>query len=508
MDDWRMNTVVNLVPVLSLSHISKVFAGTVALDGVDLELHAGEVHALIGENGSGKSTLLRVAAGVHRPTSGAIAVDGAPREYARPADATADGIVLVTQEGSLMPDLSATENIFVGRLLRRAGTVQWGAMHERAAELLAQLGAHFDPRRIARTLAPDEQQLVEIARALSYDSRVVLLDEPTSSLDREETERLIAAIRRMAESGIAVVFISHRLPELFAAGDRFTVLRDGKLVGTRPRAEVTEEWLVRAMVGRELQRLAPPGRPAAAATPALEVRGVCDRRGRVDDVSFSVDPGEIVGLAGLVGAGRSELLETLVGLRGRGAGEVLLHGAPLHGGVADALRAGLVLVPEDRKRQGLLPVRSIHDNATLTLPVKGRRVLRRRGQEASAFGPWLQQLDVKYASQEQPIAGLSGGNQQKVLLARALVTQPRVLLLDEPTRGIDLGAKQRIYEEIIQLAASGMAIVVASSELPELLAICHRVHVLREGRMVAGFDHDEMSEEAIVGAATGASSHV
>jgi ABC-type sugar transport system ATPase subunit len=501
-----MNTVAS-VPLLSLTDISKTFAGTAALGGVDLHLEHGEVHALVGENGSGKSTLLRIAAGVHRPSAGSIRVDGREREYHRPADATADGIVLVTQEGSLMPDLSATENIFVGRLGRGRAQIQWGALHERAAELLATLGAQFDPRRITRTLAPDEQQLVEIARALSYDSRVVLLDEPTSSLDREETQRLIDAIRRLAERGIAVVLVSHRLPELFAASDRFTVLRDGRLIGTRPRADVTEDWLVQAMVGRELQRLAPRTNPQTAATPRLEVRDLRDRAGRVRDISLTVNPGEIVGLAGLVGAGRSELLETIVGLRRRGGGEVLVDGQSVQGDVASSLRRGLALVPEDRKRQGVVPERSIHENATLTLPLK-RRLMRRRDDESAAFRPWLERLGVKYASCEQPIVSLSGGNQQKVLLARALLVEPRVLMLDEPTRGIDLGAKQRIYQEIIALAAGGMGLLVASSELPELLAICHRVAVLREGRIVAEYDHEAMNEEVIVGSATGATAHV
>jgi rhamnose transport system ATP-binding protein len=492
------------VPVLHLTGITKVFAATVALDAVDLEMHPGEVHALVGENGSGKSTLLRIAAGAHRPTGGTIVVDGVERDYHRPADATADGIVLVTQEGSLMPDLSATENIFVGRLQRRRGRIHWPGMHDRAREILDQLGADVDPRRPTRTLAPDQRQLVEIARALSYDARVVLLDEPTSALDLHETERLLTAIRQLADRGISIVFVSHRLTELLDSADRFTVLRDGRLIGTRLRADVTEDWLVRAMVGRELQRLSTTPAPAGNGAPALEVRDLRDQRGRLRDVSLQVRAGEIVGLAGLVGAGRSELLETVLGARPRAAGEVHVGGVAVGRTVRAALRSGLVLVAEDRKRQALLPDRSIHDNATLTLPVTGRGVRRRRTRESSAADPWLTKLDVKYSTIDQPIATLSGGNQQKVLLARAMVVRPRVLMLDEPTRGIDLGAKNRIYQEVIQLAADGMAVLVASSELPELIAICHRVAVMREGRIVATLPHDEASEEAIVAAATGA----
>ena len=474
-----------------------------ALDDVSVTIRPGEVHALVGENGSGKSTLLRVAAGVLRPSAGQIAVGGEPREFHRPADATAHGIVLVTQEGTLLPDLSVAENIFVGRLHRRRGQVMWSSMRRRATELLASLGVDVDPDRIARTLGPDLRQLVEIARALSYDSRFVLLDEPTSALDLTETGRLLGTIRRLADSGIGVVFVSHRMVELLEVADRFTVLRDGKRVGTRERAETDESWLVRAMVGRDLHPVAPPDAPPLEREAVLDVRGLRDAGGRVRDVSLRVAPGEIVGLAGLVGAGRSELLETILGLRPRIEGEVLVGGRPVPRGVRGALRRGLVLVPEDRKQQAVLANRSVHENATLTLPVT-RGLVRRRLRETRAAVPWLERLDVRYAGLEQSMAALSGGNQQKVLLARAMLIDPRLLMLDEPTRGIDLGAKQRIYEAIIALAGSGIGVLVASSELPELLAICHRVIVIREGRVVSELTQAELSEEAVVAAATGA----
>jgi rhamnose transport system ATP-binding protein len=489
--------------VLKLAKITKVFGATVALDAVDLSLRAGEVHALVGENGSGKSTLMRIAAGVHRPSSGRILVEGRPRSYHRPAEATADGTVLVTQEGSLMPDLSAAENIFVGRLPRRRGRIDWPALNRRAGELLDSLGVDVDPRLAVGSLAPDQRQVVEIARALSYDSRVLLLDEPTSRLDLHETERLLSVIRGLAARGIAVVLVSHRLPETFEVCSRFTVLRDGVHVDTRQRGAVDEDWLVRAMVGRELDRVEVGAAPAATET-VLDVDSVSDRAGVVRDISLRVGAGEIVGLAGLVGAGRSELLETIAGSRPRGAGEVRLGGAPLGHGVRAALVGGLALVPEDRQAQALLPMRSVHENATLSLPAGGHGVRRRRREEARRVDPWLRRFGVKFASPEQPIATLSGGNQQKVLLARALLLGPRLLMLDEPTRGIDLGAKQKIYEQIVQLAGEGLGILVASSELPELLALCHRVVVIREGAVAAELDREAMSEESIVGAATGA----
>ncbi|HEY4095366.1 MAG TPA: sugar ABC transporter ATP-binding protein [Baekduia sp.] len=491
----------------TLNAITKVFAGTTALDDVSVELHPGEIHALVGENGSGKSTLLRVAAGVHRPTSGTISVGDAEHEFHRPADATEHGVVLVTQEGSLMLDLSVTENIFVGRLRRRAGRVDWSGMHREARELLDTLGVDLDPQRATRTLPPDLRQLVEIARALSYNSRFLLLDEPTSALDLHETERLLGTVRGLADRGMSVVLVSHRMPEIMSVSDRFTVLRDGRHIETRDRASTDESWLVRAMVGRELHRVSVGAPPAdAGARPLLEIRDVEDDRGRVHGISLDVGPGEIVGLAGLVGAGRSELLETVIGLRKRSAGEVVVDGTPIAGGVANALKSGIVLVAEDRKQQALLGTRSVQDNATLTLPIAGG-FLRRRARETEAALPWLERLGVKYASLEQPISGLSGGNQQKVLLARAMVIAPKVLMLDEPTRGIDLGAKQRIYEEVIALAAIGMAILVASSELPELLALCHRVLVIREGRVAGELAQSEMSEESIVAAATGVTTH-
>jgi rhamnose transport system ATP-binding protein len=487
---------------LELRGVSKAYGGTLALNHVSVELTRGEVHALVGENGSGKSTLLRVAAGAHRPTAGEIVVDGVRHEFHRPADATAQGIVLVTQEGSLMLDLSVTENIFVGRLRRRRGRVDWPGMRRRATDILSGLGAEIDPDRTTRSLAPDLRQIVEIARALSYDSRFLLLDEPTSALDLQETDRLLRTIRALADrKDISVVFVSHRMSEILGVADRFTVLRDGNLVGSRERAEVDEDWLVRAMVGRELHRVAAGEVSPQSQEPLLEVRDLADTAGRVRGVSLDVAAGEIVGLAGLVGAGRSELLETILGRRPRAAGAVALGGTLLAARVRDALAAGLVLVAEDRKEQALLAERSVRENATLTL---SGGLLRRRARDTERALPWLERLGVKYGGLDQPMGALSGGNQQKVLIARAMVIGPRLLMLDEPTRGIDLGAKQRIYEQILRLAGSGLGVLMASSELPELLALCHRIFVVREGRIAAHFGRDQMSEEMIIAAATGA----
>jgi rhamnose transport system ATP-binding protein len=494
------------MPVLSAAGISKRFAGTVALQGVDLELYPGEVHALVGENGSGKSTLLRVLAGALRPDAGELRVDGRLAEFHRPRDATDAGVVLVTQEGSLMPDLSVAENILVGRLMRRRGGVDWAAMRQRTRQLLDSLQVDVAPGTAVRALPPDQRRLVEVARALSYDARVLLLDEPTSALDVNEVSSLLDTVRSLAGRGMAVVLVSHRMSELTDVSQRFTVLRDGERVASRTSERCDEDWLVRAMVGRDVLRVtasAPPASPG----PVLRVSGVREAFGRVRDVSLSVGSGEIVGLAGLVGAGRSELLETIVGLRPRSGGEVTVDGKPVGPGVRSALESGLVMVAEDRQSQALVPLMSVHDNATLTMPLRRGRLQRRRRVEAAAVEPLLRRLEVRPAGREQPIVGLSGGNQQKVMLARALVTAPKVVMLDEPTRGIDLGAKQRIYEHIIGLAAEGIGVLVASSELPELLALCHRVAVMREGQIVAELGHDELSEEAIVAMATGAAAH-
>jgi rhamnose transport system ATP-binding protein len=487
--------------LLDLRGITKDFGATRALDGVDFSLAGGQIHGLVGENGSGKSTLMRIAAGVHRASAGQILFEGQERDYHRPAQATEDGIVLVTQEGSLMPDLSAAENIFVGRPPLKRGRVDWKGMNRRAAELLAELSLEIDPRRAVGGLPPDQRQLVEIARALAYDARILLLDEPTSTLDPTETGHLLEVMRGLADRGIAIVFVSHRLPELLAACDHFTVLRDGHLIDSEERAQVDEDWLVRTMVGRELHALQLPAHEGGAAR--LEVEGLSDHLGRIRDIDLRVEAGEIVGLAGLVGAGRSEILETIFGRRARAAGTVRVDGEEVGGGVRGSLARGLALVSEDRAIQGIVPSRSVHDNATLTLPVERSSFLRRPGPERALSAPWLERLAVKYANAAQPITTLSGGNQQKVLLARALVREPKVLMLDEPTRGIDLGAKQKIYDEVVELAGAGMAILVASSELPELLALCHRVIVIRGGRTVAEFNRDGMGEEPILAAAAG-----
>ncbi len=488
--------------------VSKAFGNTTALDGVDLGLVAGEVHAVVGENGSGKSTLLQLLAGVYRPNGGELRVDGKPAEFHRPRDATHAGIVLVSQEGSIAPNLSVAENVFLGRKVRRPLLVDWSTIRRHSRALLRQLDVDLDPTMPAGMLPPDQRQLLEIARALSYNARIVLLDEPTSSLDTHEVDVLLRVVRGLADRGIAVGFVSHRLPELLAISDRFTVLRDGAVVGTRPAAEVDEGWLVKAMVGRELRALAPPPPPSTRSY-ALEVREIHDAHGRLRDVSLEVAPGEIVGLAGLVGAGRTELLETIAGLRRRASGSVRVNGTHVANGVRSALLHGLVLLADDRQAKSLLPNLSVHDNAALTQPLVGRhRFWRQRRAEVKSVGPWLEKLEVRCSSLAQPISALSGGNQQKVVLARALSVGPKIVLLDEPTRGIDLGAKQRIYEAIVDLAGSGLAVLIASSELPELLALCHRIVVMREGQVVADLPRQAVSEEIVVGLATGAGNGV
>src|SRR5882757_991627 len=494
-------------PTLTAQGVVKHFGGTAALRGVDLALYPGEVHSLVGENGSGKSTLLKVLSGVYKPDAGVVAVDGVTHAFHGPRDAATAGVCLVSQEGSLVPELSVGENLLSGRLPRRAGFVQWSRVWRLAAELLDRADLNISPKTRVAALNPSQRQMVEIARVLAHQPRVVLFDEPTSSLGTREVDVLLATIQGLKTEGMAVAFVSHRLSEMFAVSDRYTVLRDGDISGRHVGGDVEEAWIVRSMVGRELKRVTVASREPAGVN-LLEIRSISDASGAVRDVSLSVEPGEIVGIGGLVGAGRTELLETVFGARHRRGGEILVEGKPVSHGIRHAMASGLGLVTEDRKTQALLPALSVYDNAALLLKRRRLVPIRRRRWERATIEPWMQRMDVRCGSYSQSIAGLSGGNQQKVLIARALLGAPRVLMLDEPTRGIDLAAKQRIYEEIVALAESGMGVLMVSSEIPELLALSHRVLVMREGTIVAHLEGSPMTEEAIVAAATGAINNV
>ncbi len=491
---------------LLAEHIDKRFPGVHALDDVSFSLLPGEVHAVIGENGAGKSTLMKILAGVYAPDKGTVRVDGRQVAIDDPHGAQALGISTIYQELSLVDALSVGENIFLGDLPTKPGNrwqVDWPAVWRRSHELLERVGSGVEPRSLVRELSVAQKQMVEIARALAKDVRVLILDEPTSSLTDRETEKLFEIIASMRSRGVGIIYISHRLGEVFQVAQRVTVLRDGKLVGTLPIADASEDVLVRMMVGRDLSRLFTQAAPTDAPV-RLEVRGL-SRRGRLDDVSLTVRGGEIVGLAGLVGAGRSELARCLFGADRFNAGEILLDGEPAAIRTpGDAVNLGIGYVPEDRKLQALVLGMGVREN--VTLPVLGRLgspIAPSLGRERALVDGYIKSLDIRTPHREQKVRALSGGNQQKVVIARWLATKPRVLILDEPTRGIDVGAKAEVHALIARLAEQGVAILMISSELPEILGMSHRVLVMRDGRIVADIPRDQATEESILAAATG-----
>ncbi|RCV53539.1 sugar ABC transporter ATP-binding protein [Marinitenerispora sediminis] len=491
-------------PPLALVEVAKSFGTVRALRGVSLQLRAGEVHALVGENGAGKSTLVKTIAGVHRPDTGRVEVDGTPVEFAGPADAQRAGVAVIYQEPLLFPDLSVAENIFMGRQpLRRFRRIDRWALRERTRALFTRLGVRIDPDRPARGLSIADQQLVEIAKALSRDARVLVMDEPTAALSGVEVRRLFAVARSLRDSGAAVLFISHRFDEVFALCDRITVLRDGGHVSTDPAADLDADTLVRRMVGRDLGDLF-PRRTTEPGDVLLEVEGL-SRAGVFTGIGFSVRAGEIVALAGLVGAGRSEVVRAVFGVDRYDTGTVRVAGRRLpRGRPAAAMAAGLALVPEDRRQQGLVMELSVRRNATLTL----RRALSRYGlllgsAERAAAREWTERLRVKAGALDDAVSTLSGGNQQKVVLAKWLATGPRVLIVDEPTRGIDVGTKAEVHRLLADLAGRGLAVLMVSSELPEVLGMADRVLVMHEGRLAAELPRGAATEESVLRAATG-----
>ncbi|WP_344970276.1 sugar ABC transporter ATP-binding protein [Salinactinospora qingdaonensis] len=475
-----------------------------ALQGVSLELRAGEIHALCGENGAGKSTLVKTIAGVHQPDEGHIEVDGQPTVFAGPADAQRAGVAVIYQEPTLFPDLSVAENIFIRRQpLGRGRRIDRSAMRAATNRLFARLGVHIDPDRPARGLSIADQQLVEIAKALSFDARVLIMDEPTAALSGIEVERLFAVARSLRDNGAAVLFISHRFDEVFALCDRITVMRDGRYISTEPTAELTVDAVVRSMVGRDVTALFPKQETDVGEV-VLDVAGLT-RTGVFSDVNFSVRSGEIVALAGLVGAGRSEVVRAIFGVDGYDAGTVRVGGTKLTAGrPAAAMAAGIALVPEDRRQQGLVMEMSVERNATLTRRWALSRfgLLWRRAEERAAR-TWTDRLQVKAGHLSDLVSTLSGGNQQKVVLAKWLATEPHVLIVDEPTRGIDVGTKAEVHRLLSELAGQGMAVLMVSSELPEVLGMADRVLVMHEGRISAELSRSQATEETVMYAATG-----
>lgn len=465
--------------------ITKNFGGVHALRDVSLSIARGQVHALMGENGAGKSTLGKVLAGIHRPDAGELRIDGRPCVFRSPRDAAQAGVGMVHQELAFCPDLSIAENLSLGRYPRRCGVlVNRREMHRRAAEALARIGARLDVRAPMSSLSTAQEQLVQIAAAVGPGSRIIIFDEPTSSLSEDDAQRLFERIDQLRAAGITIVYVSHRMPEIFRLCDRISVLRDGAHVQTLDRAQTSPDELVRLMIGRELSAFLPPRRATAAGAPRLEVAGLTSP-GKFRDVSFAVRSGEIVGLAGLVGAGRSEVATAIFGLDAAARGNVRVDGQALPlGRPRAALRAGIGFVPEDRKRQGLILPMSVTANFSLVILKQLRRFgLLSRRREAQAAGAAFARFAVKTPSLDAPAMNLSGGNQQKIVLAKWLARELRVLIVDEPTRGVDVGAKAAIHTLLVELAAAGLAILLISSELPEITGLADRILVLRDGRL-------------------------
>jgi rhamnose transport system ATP-binding protein len=490
-------------PPVELRGISKRFAATAALTDVSMDLRAGEIHALVGENGAGKSTLVKILAGVHQPDSGTILLDGVPTLIHGPAQSRSLGIAVVHQEPRLFPDLTVAENVFIGHAPSgRLGSIDWRGMRRAAQALFAQLDVQFDVGAPVRGLSMADQQLIEIAKALSVDAGVLILDEPTASLSAHEVERLFAIVRRLRDRGVAIMFVSHRLDEVFALCDRATVFRDGRHVVTTATSGLTTADLVRHMVGRTVSLFPKVENPIGDVM--LEVSGLT-RVGVFRDVGFSVHTGEIVGLAGLVGAGRTEVARVLFGIDHRDSGEIRLGGRLVDFATPSAaMHEGIAYLPEDRHQEGLVLDFTIAQNVTLPiLPRLFPRLLIRAATERTVAGEHTAQFNVRMTGVDQEVGALSGGNQQKVVLAKWLASGPRVLILDEPTRGIDIGAKVEVHRIISELAASGLAIILISSDLPEILAMSDRIIVLHEGRVTAEIPRATATQERVMFAATG-----
>ncbi|HEY3712142.1 MAG TPA: sugar ABC transporter ATP-binding protein [Amycolatopsis sp.] len=491
-------------PLLEVRGVTKSFGAVAAVAGVSFPLYAGEAHALVGENGAGKSTIVKMLAGVHRPDEGILLLDGEPVGFSSPAAAKAAGIAVIYQEPTLFPDLSVAENIVMGRHPRKAlGMIDRAAVRAEAERLFARLGVRIDPGRPARGLSIADQQIVEIAKALSADARVLVMDEPTAALSLVEVERLFSVARALRDEGAAIMFISHRFEEITELCQRVTIMRDGKHVSTDLVDEVTVEEMVRRMVGRELDTLFPKQDVEPGAV-VLEVEGLA-REGVFRDISFSVRAGEIVAFAGLVGSGRSEVVQAVFGVDERDAGVVRLNGKKLRAGSPRAaMSAGMALVPEDRRQQGLVMDLSIERNVTLprSRALSKLGLLLGPGERREAVR-WTERLRTKYRRLGDPVGTLSGGNQQKVVLAKWLAMAPKVLIVDEPTRGIDVGTKAEVHRLMSSLAAEGVAVVMVSSELPEVLGMADRVLVMREGRIVAEIPRAGATESSVMFAAMG-----
>ena len=493
-------------PVLQTRKINMAFGGVEVLTDVDFALYPGEVHGLVGENGAGKSTLVKILAGVYQPKRGQIVLKDKVVHIPNPHAATNLGIALIHQEPLTFPDLDVAENIFIGRqpMLRGLPRVDWKTMYARAEKILNSLGVDLDPHARVRGLSVADQQMVEMAGALSQDATILFMDEPTAALTPSEVADLFVIIRHLRAQGTAIVFISHRLEEIFEICDRITVLRDGEWVGERRPQETTTEEIIQLMVGRPLSALFDKGNEHEIGSPMLEVQGLSRIR-KFQDISFEVHAGEILGLAGLVGAGRTDVARALFGVLDIDQGTVRIQGQAVNiKRPRNALSHGMVYVPEDRQHNGLLMDMTISNNITLAaLERISRGIWLRKTMEDRHAQEYVEKLRIILRSLNQPVRELSGGNQQKVVLAKWLLAEPKIILLDEPTRGIDIGAKSEVHRLIGELASQGLAILMISSEMPEILAMSDRIIVMREGSISGHFTRDQATAERIIAAATG-----
>lgn len=492
-------------PLLKVENVSRAFPGVIALAGVDLQVAAGEIHALLGENGAGKSTLLKILSGAQSADGGAMTFAERPYQPADPLAAQRAGIVTVYQEFSLVPDLSVAENIFLGRPPLRSGVVDWARMMALAGDICQRVGRTLDPRAIVRDLSVGDQQLVEISRALSMDARLIIMDEPTAALSGPEVDRLLELMQTLRDDGVAIILVSHRLSEVMDICDTYSVLRDGRLVGAGRIADSSVDQLVRSIVGREFATALQRTAKSASGAPRLRVEGLCyDARGTdsvdLTDVSLEIGRGEILGIAGLVGAGRTQLARLIFGAEIPKKGRILLDGQPVRiKSPRDAIAAGIGLVPEDRKQQALFLALGASANLSISTlpPITGWFGGINESAEIGLFEEFRKKLSIKVSTPQQLVVNLSGGNQQKIVLARWMALKPRLLIVDEPTRGVDVGAKAEIHALLGAMAREGVSIIVISSELPEVLAVSDRIVVMREGRISGELDGRTATEQSV-----------
>ena len=494
-------------PILEIQHVSKRFGATQALDDVSLTLYPGEVHALLGENGAGKSTLIKIMTGIHQPDSGEILLDGQPIHIGNSTQAQAHGIAAIYQEPLVFPDLSIAENIFISHR-GRGMFVNWGKLYREAEDVLKRLDVSMNVHAQARGLPLAAQQTVEIAKAISMNVRVLIMDEPTASLSAHETDNLFKIVRSLRDSGVSILFISHRMNEVFQISDRVTIFRDGTRISSAPVAEVTAKSAIRDMVGRSMGEIFTKA-PSERGKVMLSVRDL-GRSGVYEGIEFDLYAGEVLGFAGLVGSGRTDVALALFGIMPADRGQIIYDGEPVEiTSPEQAINMGIAYLPEDRRQHGLIMPMSITEN--ISLPILTHYLnqigLVRASAERKVAEDYRERLAIRTDSVSQPVAKLSGGNQQKVVLSKWLNTKPRLLILDEPTRGIDVGAKEEVHRLISDLAQQGIAILMISSDLPEVLAMSDRILVMREGRQMGIFERDDADQERIMAAAMGQAEH-